>query len=151
MSEIVSLSVENFLLERARGQSDQYDSLAVLDRSGEVIAASEVGDIGKTVSIADLTPHVESDGRTHWGDLFADNAASRGVLNIAHPIVSRLSTEPIGWLVAGVRLEAVEHAHRELPEAPRRAVQRTFFLLVDHLARSSRAIDLERWPPVGRP
>ena len=147
------LNIENFLLERQREQADLYASLAVLDRSETVIASSDLGGIGKAMPVGDVAPHVEPDGQTRWGDLPVEGSAGPAVVRIAQPIISRLSTEPIGWLVASVRWDAVEQLVAESHGASQSGSTGTIFLLVD---ASGRIIAGDRtraraagWPEIG--
>jgi PAS domain S-box-containing protein len=125
------LSIENFLLERRREQADVYASLDVLDRSERVIASSDLGRIGSALSVAELAPHLEPGGQTRWGDRVAAGGATQAILRVAQPIITRLSTEPIGWMVATVRWDAVEKTVAEVAEPSRTAGTTTIFLLVD--------------------
>jgi PAS domain S-box-containing protein len=148
------LAIENFLLERRRDQADLYSSLMVLDRSETVIASSDLGDIGRRTPIAELAPHVERGGETRWGDLPAEGSARPASLRIVQPIVSRLSTEPIGWLVASVRWDAVERLVAASSGAAQASDSETFFLLEDASGRiiagdRSRA-DAAGWPKFDR-
>ena len=94
------LNIENFLLEQRRERPQLYATLSVLDRSETVIASTDLSGIGRSLPVAKLTPHVEPDGETRWSAVPADPPADPAIVRIAQPINSRLSTEPIGWIVA---------------------------------------------------
>lgn len=125
------LSIENFLLERQREQADVYVSLDVLDRSERVIASSDLDRIGSAMSVAELAPRLEPVGQTRWGDRVAERPGAGAFLRVAQPIITRLSTEPIGWLVARVRWNAVESLLAEATDASQPGETNTVFLLVD--------------------
>jgi PAS domain S-box-containing protein len=147
------LNIENFLLEQRREQGDLYESLAVLDRSEIVIASSDLGAIGRAMPVADVAPRIEPGGQTRWSDLPVETPAKPTSLCIAQPIISELSTEPIGWLVALVRWDAVERLVANPQGASPASRAESFFLLEDANRRivagdRSRAFGAG-WPTIG--
>ena len=144
--------IENFLLKRLREQADLYASLTVLDRSEEVIASSDFGVLGQRIPVADLAPRVDSGGQTRWSDLPAETPGKPTLVRIAQPIISDLSTEPIGWLVATVRWDAVERLVADPQGVSPKSPSATVFLLVDaseHVLAGDRSrAEAIGWPTI---
>jgi len=127
------LSIENFVRQRRQERPELYATLAVLDRSEHVVASTEIARIGASMRVAAMAPDLEPGGETRWSALPADPSANSTVVHIAQPIRSRLSTEPIGWLVASVRWNEVERLVGNAPGGSRKHDNERFFLLVDPL------------------
>ncbi len=96
------LNIENLLLELQRGRPRQYGALAVLDRSGTVIAATDVDRIGGHGPLDEAALHAHPGTGVSMGGFPAAGAAAARQFMIAAPVVSRLHSDPIGWLVATV-------------------------------------------------
>lgn len=125
------LSIENFLLERRRERPHLYSSLTVLDRSETVIASTELSSLGSSLRIAGLTPYVAPGGETRWSALPSAASAGPPVMRVAEPISSRLSPEPIGWLVASIPWNVIEQIVERPKGDSRESRAELFFLLVD--------------------
>jgi two-component system CheB/CheR fusion protein len=105
------LNIEHFILDEQRRRPHHYVALAVLDRSGGIVAASRVHDVGRQVEITSLDLRPIAGGRIQIGPFPAPGVKHEGLL-ILQPIVSRLSADPIGWLMAWVNWEPVERILR---------------------------------------
>ena len=148
------LNIENFLLERRREQPDVYASLTVLDRSETVVASSDLGGIGRQSSVVALAPLVDPGVQMRWSRLGAVASAEPQLIQVAQPINSRLSTEPIGWLVGSIRWDAVEKIVAAFDDDAPSSRAETVFLLEDAAGRiiagdRRRATDAG-WPAIGR-
>jgi PAS domain S-box-containing protein len=125
------LNIQNFLLERRRERRELYAGLTVLNRSEEVIASTERGNLDKSLPVSELTPLTEPGGQRRWSTLSADGSASPAILYVAQPIRSHLDPDPIGWLVAGIRWDEIEQIVAGSRDKTREKNPDEFFLLVN--------------------
>ena len=101
------LNLEHLILDEQRRRAHHYRSLAVLDRSGVIVAASQVDEVGREIAIDTRALRPVAGSQVRLGPFPARGALGEGLL-VMHPIVSRLSADPIGWLMARVNWEPVE-------------------------------------------
>lgn len=126
-----SMRIENLVLELKRERGILFEEITVLDRGENVVASTDLPSIGQRVPL-DSLPLIEPPyGALRFGDFPNIDTVPNEGLVMVHPIISRLSTEPIGWIVARASWEPVERfvAISELDTGWQ--AERHYFLLVD--------------------
>jgi PAS domain S-box-containing protein len=124
--------IENLLLEVHRERPGAYEVLSVLDRGEVVVASTDVRKIGQQVPVWAI-PAEPVPGTLLRSSGLDREGLQAGGLHLAHPILSRMSPAPIGWLAATVRLEAVEGILN--PEPGEAGKEGKLFVLFDRTGR----------------
>ena len=126
-----SLRVQNALLALGRRHANHYRALAALDRDGQVVAhAGEWSDPSET---GRARPIETSTDRVAWTRTDRTEGASGAVgsLFVSVPIESRLTADPIGWLVAEIDWRRIEGIVRSTAIGGREQDRARFLVLVD--------------------
>jgi PAS domain S-box-containing protein len=127
--------IETFLDERRRERTQLYATLTVLDRSQTVIASTDPSALGAALPLDTMTPRSEPGAETRWSALPADPSENPAVIRIAREIRSMSNGQPIGWLVASVRWDAIEQILTRTTERSGAGDTDQFFLLEDATGR----------------
>lgn len=102
------MHIENLLISLQRENEELFEKLSVIDRGEIVIASTEFIAIGEHQPLASLDLSAEARGQLLMSDFPKLGSSAQQKLVMVHPIVSRLDTEPIGWIVAEVAWRPIE-------------------------------------------
>lgn len=103
-----ALRIENLLLGLQRVHSGDYERLEVIDRKGIVVASTEVPRIGSVVRIDELPLRAVGEEGLRVGRASLPLRGDVPGLVLAQPIVTRLSADSIGWLLAELSWRPIE-------------------------------------------
>lgn len=123
------LSIENLLLELRRSAPDDYASLTVTDQSGEVVAATNMRQVGQRIDVERLAPRPLADRGMRSGDFGRMDEPERRTFVLAHEITSLLRSEPIGWLIADIDWNVIQRMIRDLENAHGENQEKVILLL----------------------
>jgi len=144
-----AMHVENLLISLQRENEELFEKLTVIDRDEVVIASTEFITIGEHQPLASLDLLPEARGQLLMSDFPKLDSSAQQKLVMVHPIISRLDTEPIGWIVAQVSWHPIEGlVAGSTTVAGSAKAQEQFLLLLDdesHLLAA--AAELRGQPP----
>jgi len=136
-----SMRIENLVLELERDHPEDFQGFTVLDRDERVVASTDVGRIGGTLPLGELDLRPEPEGSL-WFGRYPVNGEGEAVFVLAHPIVSRLHTDSIGWFVAYVNWQPIERILARAEIGGQKQDTGRFLILVDR-ANNTLAADAD--------